>query len=338
MLVIHASNVNEALPLGMMHLKTTGVRVPSRVGATIEYPFPVTTRYARPDQCVLFDPERDANPFFHFFEALWILHGAQDVASLSWFLPRIKDFSDNGQTFHGAYGYRLREAFGFDQIEEVIRMLRRDPGTRRAVVSIYHPSHDLNTDSKDIPCNDMVMFSIRQGKLNMTVCNRSNDVIWGAYGANAVQFSFLMQYVAAGVGVGLGAYYQVSNSYHVYEDNPYWQFCKAREGTNFTYPYRDINMTSMKGSMDKPEHIREDLQTLFWAVSKAASGELVGAEHRNTLIEHTAAPMLQAYYFYRAGDYPTAMLSAEQIAAADWRAGCKNWLNRRKFAKGGTQP
>ena len=33
-------------------------------------------------------------------------------------------------------------------------------------------------------------------KLCMTVCNRSNDMLWGAYGANVVHMSMLQEFVA----------------------------------------------------------------------------------------------------------------------------------------------
>jgi hypothetical protein len=42
---------------------------------------PVVTCYSAPTQRVLFSPMRDANPFFHLMEALWMLAGRDDVAS-----------------------------------------------------------------------------------------------------------------------------------------------------------------------------------------------------------------------------------------------------------------
>jgi hypothetical protein len=78
--VIEARNVNDAYPLGYDRLMRYGSKAPSRYGEVVEIRGPVTTRYAAPLERVLFDPVRNANPFFHFFEALWILAGRQDVA------------------------------------------------------------------------------------------------------------------------------------------------------------------------------------------------------------------------------------------------------------------
>ena len=111
MKTIHARNVNEALVLGIQALAESGKAYPSRNGDMIEYPGPVTTTYLRPTERVLFEPLRDANPFLHFFESLWMLAGRDDVAYLTQFVKRFKEFSDDGKTFNGAYGHRWRSWF-----------------------------------------------------------------------------------------------------------------------------------------------------------------------------------------------------------------------------------
>jgi hypothetical protein len=54
------------------------------------------------------------------------------------------------------------------------------------------------------------------GRLDMVVFNRSNDVVWGAYGANAVHFSFLLEYLARWIGCEVGTYSQISVNFHGY--------------------------------------------------------------------------------------------------------------------------
>ena len=104
--LITVPNVNSALPEAVWWLRTAGVEFPSRNGPVIVAPGPVITTYTAPWQRVLFSKIRDANPFFHFFEALWMLAGRQDVKFLEQFTPRIREYSDNGSTLNGAYGYR----------------------------------------------------------------------------------------------------------------------------------------------------------------------------------------------------------------------------------------
>lgn len=184
------------------------------------HPQPVTTTYTKPTECVLFDAVRDANPFFHLMEALWMLGGRNDAEFLNRF---VKDFgsryAEEDGILHGAYGYRWRHGWpGIDQLGVIIERLRQNPNDRRIVLQMWDPDRDVLTDAKDIPCNTQVYFRADQGVLDMTVTCRSNDIVWGCYGANAVHFSFLQQYVAGMVGIPVGMYHQVSNNWHAYYD------------------------------------------------------------------------------------------------------------------------
>src|SRR3989304_1089903 len=116
MQVLRVRNVHEALPLGIAMLEEFGSRGESRNGSVLVMDEPVTTVYERPRERVIFWNERDANPFFHFYEGLWMLGGRNDVKSLTRFVKRMESYSDDGKTFHGAYGYRWRNHFHFDQL------------------------------------------------------------------------------------------------------------------------------------------------------------------------------------------------------------------------------
>ena len=56
---------------------------------------------------------RDINVFFLLAEAMWIAVGRKDVEFLEIFNSRMKDFSDDGKTFHAPYGFRLRHWYLF---------------------------------------------------------------------------------------------------------------------------------------------------------------------------------------------------------------------------------
>ena len=216
--IIEANNVNDALPKGLRLVSEQGISVAPRGVSTLEVPGPVMTIYKEPWNRVLLDAVRDANPFFHLFEAMWILAGQRSVGPLARFVPSIAQFSDNGVNFHGAYGHRLRYMNAHaDQLKQAVELLKKDPSSRQVVLQIWSARADLGSTTKDRPCNTQVYVKIREGKLNMTVCNRSNDMIWGCYGANAVQFPFIQEYLAAHLRVGIGPLVQVSDSLHVYD-------------------------------------------------------------------------------------------------------------------------
>ena len=128
---IKVRNVNEAYTVGLRHLNEFGYVEESRGGSVITLPEPVCTTYTHPCERVLFNQKRDANPFFHFMEGLWMLAGRHDVEWISEYNGSLMKFSDNGMTFHGAYGNRWRHHFQIDgriidQIEKLIILLKRD--------------------------------------------------------------------------------------------------------------------------------------------------------------------------------------------------------------------
>lgn len=328
--VIRVRNVHAALYEGIQYLKNVGQPMPSRAGDVIVAPGPVTTVYERPTERVLFYPERDANPFFHFFESLWILAGRNDVAYLAQFVKRMAEFSDDGETFHGAYGNRLREHFsldghnekGSDQIALAIQMLRQDPRNRRVVLQIWDAEIDLGRNGKDLPCNTQIYLGTSFGRanrpnmLNMTVCNRSNDIIWGAYGANAVQFSVLLEYLAAQTGLDVGRYYQVSNNYHAYVNT----FFPLRNISRQACAYTTEGIASYP-LVSHPASFDEELNSFITYRDKIT--------WLNDIFPNVARPMLLSHEYYKKGQYDKAVAHAISIAAPDWRKACVEWLDRR---------
>lgn len=162
-------------------------------------------------------------------ETMWILAGRNDVEWLSYYLPRAAEFSDDGETWRGGYGPRLRR-FGdpmlpsrvhLDQIDSVVRELRADPTSRRAVIGIWDPSMDarrVNEEPwKDVPCNDVITFQSRLGKLHAHVFVRSNDLMWGWSGINAFEWSVLQEVIAGILGIEVGTLTFSISSLHSYD-------------------------------------------------------------------------------------------------------------------------
>jgi thymidylate synthase len=325
MRVIHARNVNHAFTQAVRAFVAVGVEQPSRAGDTLEIATPVSTVYERPCERVLFNEVRDANPFFFLHEALWMLGGRDDVASLTPFLKRMAEYSDDGKTFHAAYGHRWRSHFGRDQLLEIVTMLQRDCDTRRGVLQIWDANSDLGADSKDIPCNDLVFFKIRSGRLNMLVANRSNDMIWGAYGANAVHFSFLQEYMAGMIGCEVGTYTQVSDSFHVYKG----VFDKVIGQTQPTYdPYERGEVVSMP-LVDNPSEFDVDLYNYLNYTNPLIYG--------NAFFDAVAEPMRLAYFAHKEKKDTRVDYCLSRIEASDWQRAAVEWISRRRKARDSKQ-
>lgn len=331
MYVINARNVNDAYDQGLIHLLKEGEVQDTRAGQVIVLPYPLTTVYEKPTERVLFDPVRDANPFFHLFESLWMLSGRNDATWLDQF---VSDFSarfaeDDGMQ-HGAYGYRWRNHFYSDQLPVLIRILRTNNNDRRAVLTMWDPASDLGVqDKKDIPCNSQAFLRVRKESsgpvLDITVCCRSNDAIWGAYGANAVHFSVLLEYLARMIGVGVGKYYQVSNNFHAYTE--IIDKLIANGGRQiFVQPYESEGYTPTP-LIHRSLAFDSDLAD-FMEWTKLPGGPLPFL--RNTWFEETAAPLFTINRLWKAKHRLEAWdkLVGSKISP-DWKRAAQEWMERR---------
>lgn len=317
---IKATNVNEAFLSGLWWLRTAGVRENSRNGPALVAPGPIVTEYAHPWERVLFLPQRDANHVFHLLEALWMLTGSDDVTPLIPFNSGIARYTEDGAHMHGAYGFRWRSNFPMDQILEAIHQLKENPGSRQVVLAMWDPERDLSTlDLKDRPCNTHIYFDCRGGKLNMTVCCRSNDMLWGAYGANVVHMSVLQEVIAAGVGVPMGCYRQFSNNFHLYTENEMVKSLLKTPTTSAHFDYynssKDIHVPLISPE-ETVEEFLADCQTLIWEDTRI---------YRTNFVRNVADPLKYAYLARKAGE-PYTM---ESILWCDWKLGFKEWCERR---------
>jgi hypothetical protein len=159
--------------------------------------------------------QRALNPFLVVMEACWIFSGHDDLKPMELAVRNFKHFSDDGVHLYGAYGKRLRDANGLDQIITAIDLLRSDSSTRRVFLPIYF-ARDLGAPSRDIPCNLGMMLICRDGRLEATVINRSNDAVLGVP-YDIFSFSFLHWFIARQVGLPKGTYRHFSNCMHLYE-------------------------------------------------------------------------------------------------------------------------
>ena len=319
MQVIQARNVNDAAVKGKALLRQLGIQQESRAGNVLRIPEPVTTVYSRPWECVMFDEGRDANPFFHLFEALWMIAGRDDVAALSRFNKRIGDFSDDGESLHGAYGRRWRYHWGFDQIEEIVRRLKSNKFDRRQILQMWDPEADGadQQSMKDLPCNTCVHFQGSSfGELDMTVFCRSNDAVWGCYGSDAVTFSILQQYVASKCGMSVGRYWQISDNFHAYDAT----FGQLPEAVNDPYSANEVEYVKLFIPSTPEINMLLD-----------QGPEALG--YTSTFIRKVAVPMLKAHDFYKEGDFDSAY-AALTDSASDWLVASKRWLKRREARRG----
>jgi thymidylate synthase len=230
-LIARAKNLNEVLGDIYWAVMNDGRRKAPRGKEVLEWRAPVVIDLKPHDHPWTFLPGRRLNPYFAVAEVIWILAGRGDVDFIAYYNKNIATFSDDGKTFHGAYGDRIRnfpiyvhaienEQFTKDFIDQftlVIDRLHADNDSRQGVVCLWDPPRDLKSGSKDYPCNNLCYFSLRDGFLDMSVIRRSNDMVWGLP-YNQIQFYFVQALVAGSLGVKMGGYYEFVQNMHVYTE------------------------------------------------------------------------------------------------------------------------
>ena len=226
----------------LKHLYSIGDELSPR-GKRIKEIRPAAFEFEYPYNRVTFLANRRINPFFQIAESLWILSGRADVEWLLQFNANMGQFSDDGKYFNAPYGERMRSwnknslhniiINPIDQLMDAYVKLVEDKDTRQAVISLYNPMFDnanytIKEHGKDICCNLIMTFKIRQDRLHLTVFNRSNDIHWGLFGANLCQFSTIQEVMLNWLRksgkpeyekLEIGTYTQLTDSLHMYLDD-----------------------------------------------------------------------------------------------------------------------
>lgn len=302
---------------------------------------PITITYEQPRERVLMNAARDANPFLAVYESLYMLAGHNDVEGLAFYAKQFKEYSDDGKTLNGAYGYRWRKAWSdwreakLDQLNLIVDHLTRNNYSRRAVLQMWDVENDLlkMDTGRDLCCNLSVCFAITGGwnhgepkQLDMTVFNRSNDLIWGCLGANVVHFSFLQEYMAARIGVGVGVYNQISNNLHVYESNWKPERWLAPDPLEDFYQGRELKWPLL--TPEEPwEKFDEECDEI---VERYKGPGATTGNYSSSFLRNVAQPLFMAWQYHKDRDYQRAIKTAQLCWADDWRTSAVTWLQRRE--------
>jgi thymidylate synthase len=319
---IRAINVNELFTDMLWRFKTSGVEVQTRNGPALRIDEPVLTTIIEPTERVLFFAERDANPIFHLMESIWMLAGRDDVTFLQQFNSTIGQFSDDGVRFNAAYGHRMRKHFGFDQLKEVIKHLKKDPNSRQAVIQLWDAS-DFNKSTKDKACNTQMVFAIVNGALDLTVFNRSNDFWWGYCGANPVHFSIIQEFVAIALELPVGQYFTVSNNLHLYTElynaMPYVE----------NPPSSDVFDAYSNGVVQAHMLYQGDWELFLHECESFCNDPFKKGGFVNGFFEFVAQPMAMVSY-ERKHKISDGSAWADKIVSSDWKLATQQYIMNRE--------
>ena len=147
----------------------------------------------------------------------WYLSGDPRVSTLGDIYGKVpeiwKSMEDPSGKVNSNYGYQWERN---GQLDMVVEMLRHYKDTRQACISIYD-GKEIGNYAFDTPCTYAVQFTIVNGRLDMCVTMRSND-LWYGFCNDQYQFSKLQEMVSDRLEIETGVYYHFVHNMHLYNN------------------------------------------------------------------------------------------------------------------------
>ena len=156
------------------------------------------------------------------YELLWFLKGDTNVKYLHDHGVRIWDeWADEDGSLGHIYGYQWRSwpdynGGAIDQISEAVEMIRRNPDSRRIIVSSWNVA-DL--DNMNLPpCHAFFQFYVAEGKLSLQLYQRSADIFLGVP-FNIASYALLLHMMAQVTGLEPGTFVHTLGDAHIYNNH-----------------------------------------------------------------------------------------------------------------------
>lgn len=193
------------------------------------------------------------------YELLWFLRGDSNVR---WLQERgvsiWNEWADEQGELGPVYGVQWRswptpDGKHIDQIAELIDQIKRNPDSRRLIVSAWNVS-DIPKMALP-PCHALFQFYVAEGKLSCQLYQRSADIFLGVP-FNIASYALLTHMVAQQCDLKVGDFIWTGGDCHIYsnhfeqvktqldrEPRPYPQLIiKHKPASLFEYEYEDFEL------------------------------------------------------------------------------------------------
>ena len=156
------------------------------------------------------------------YELLWFLKGDTNIKYLTdngvsiW-----NEWADENGNLGPVYGAQWRAWEGkdgkvVDQIVEVVEQIKKNPDSRRLIVSAWNAAEIPNMALA--PCHALFQFYVADGKLSLQLYQRSADVFLGVP-FNIASYALLCMMVAQVCGLEVGDYVHTFGDVHIYNNH-----------------------------------------------------------------------------------------------------------------------
>jgi len=130
--------------------------------------------------------------------------------------PSLKSTDEYSYPKHGASNDTSWAYSEFDQVQRAVDMLKKNPNSRRIVVSAWHPG--VLEEMSLPPCHVMYIFNVANGRLNCHLTQRSGDIALGIP-FNLACYSALTMAIAGETGLEPGIFAHTIVDAHIYENH-----------------------------------------------------------------------------------------------------------------------
>ena len=153
--------------------------------------------------------------FSSLAELCWYLSGSDKVEPIKHYLSHYEDDAEEDGTVHGAYGPRLLNFDGIDQIRYVIDTLGQRPFSRQATIQIFD-HEDVRELYNHVPCTCVLQYFVRSDSVDAITYMRSNDAYKGLP-HDIFAFTMIQELIARSLGIDVGTYTHMVGSLHLYQ-------------------------------------------------------------------------------------------------------------------------
>ena len=149
-------------------------------------------------------------------------YSAEWRAKMKDFVAMVKDddaFAKTWGELGPVYGKQWRDFNGFDQLKWVVEEIKKNPQSRRLIISAWNASQITEMAKAGLPpCHTMYQFYVNNNKLSCQLYQRSADTFLGVP-FNIASYALLTIMVAQVTGLELGEFVHTFGDVHIYSNH-----------------------------------------------------------------------------------------------------------------------
>ena len=205
----------------LRHIRENGVMKEDRTGTGTQSVFGYQMRFDLADGFPLLTTKK-VHLKSIIYELLWFISGDTNIKYLKDHGVTIWDeWADADGNLGPVYGHQWRswpapDGRTIDQLSQVIDTIKRNPDSRRMLVTAWNPGEVDNMALP--PCHCLFQFYVADGKLSCQLYQRSADVFLGVP-FNIASYALLTMMIAQECGLQPGEFVHTTGDTHIYKNH-----------------------------------------------------------------------------------------------------------------------